>query len=243
MFGSSPVYAQYNSSSYRAEETYFGIGGNQDAASTNYRSSQSAGGLTTGDANSNSYRTGTSFLTPQEPFLEMTISGATVDFGILAPGITSYASSQGGSCNCSFSVRTYLSSTYIVKTMSNPPTNESNQPLAAKTTQGAPNTSVEEFGINLVANTSPGSFGAIPINRPDDSFADGEAGSGLNADYATANQYKYTAGDTIAHAAKTSGKQAIGQTDYTISYIVNIGSLTKAGAYTMNQDLVVIATY
>lgn len=243
IFGSSPVYAQYNSSSYRAEETYFGIGGNQDAASTNYRSSQSAGGLTIGDANSNSYRTGTSFLTPQEPFLEMTISGAPVDLGILAAGLAAYATSQGGSCNCSFSVRTYLSSSYIVKTMSSPPVNESGHALAAKSTQGTSNVGTEEFGINLVANTSPGTFGADPINRPDSTFADGEAGSGLNSDYATANQFKYAIGDTIAHSAKTSGKQAIGQTDYTISYLANIGSLTRAGVYSMNQDIVVIATY
>ncbi len=243
VFGVSTAYAQYNSSNYRAEEAYFGIGADQDAASANYRSSQSVGAITVGGAESGSYKTGTGFLTPQEPFLEMTISGAPVNLGILSSGVTARAASQGGACTCSFSVRTYLSGNYVVKTMSGPPTNDAGQPLATKITQGASIIDTEEFGMNLVANTSPANFGANPVNRPDSSFADGAAGSGLNSDYATTNQFKYIPGDTIAHSAQTSGKQAIGQTDYTISYIANVGPLTKAGLYTLRHDLVVIATY
>lgn len=240
---SATALAQYNSTNYQAEETYFGIGANQDSASANYRSSQSVGGPTVGGAESTNYDTGTGFLTPQEPFLEMVVLSSNVDLGILSPGVTSYVAAQGGACGCSFSVRTYLSGAYTVKTITAGPTNEVGYPLANKTTQGAPIVGTEEFGMNVVANTSPATFGANPSNRPDDSFADGEAGSGLSGDYATPNQFKYVPGDTIAHSAKTSGRQAVGQTNYTISYIANVSSLTKAGAYTFKQDLVVVPTY
>lgn len=242
VFVTVPAVAQYNSTNYKAEETYFGTGSQTESSSTNYRSMQSSGALGVGDVSSGSYRAGSGFLTPQEPFLELTISGPNVDLGILSAGVTSSVTSRGGTCNCTFSVKSYLSSKYVVKTMSNPPTNESGHSLAGKSTQGSPNVGVEEFGINLVDNTTP-NIGANPVNRPDDTFADGEAGSGLSSDYAVADQFKYVVGDTIAHSAKTTGKQAIGQTDYTISYIANITVLTRAGAYSMKQDLVVIASY
>lgn len=241
-FGVPQVAAQYRSSNYKSEETYFGTGSQTESNSTNYKSMQSSGAIGVGDVSSNSYRAGTGFLTPHEPFVELTVSGSDVDLGILSTTSTSSAASQGGTCNCTFSVKTYLSGAYIVKTMSNPPTNENGHSLLGKPTQGAPSVGSEEFGINVVANTAP-SLGANPVNIPDNTFADGEAGSGLSADYATANQFKYVVGDTIAHSAKTSGKQAIGQTDYTITYIANIGVLTHSGLYSMKHDLVVVAVY
>jgi len=124
--------------------------------------------------------------------------------------------------------------------MSQPPTSESGAVLAAKTTQGSPsvNPSVEEFGINLVANTSP-AIGANPTNQPDNTFADGKAATGYNV----ANQFKYNVGDTIAQSPATVGNQAVGQTNYTISYIAKRKTLTSAGLYTMRHDIVVVATY
>jgi hypothetical protein len=84
-----------------------------------------------------------------------------------------------------------------------------------------------------------GSFGANPLNVPDSSFADGEAATGYN----TPNQYKYGQGDVIARSAATAGNQAVGRTDFTISYIANISSITPAGTYVMVHDIVVSATY
>lgn len=89
----------------------------------------------------------------------------------------------------------------------------------------------EQFGINLVANTSPASFGANPNN--------GDFGFGSVAEnYNVANQFRYVSGDTIAKAEKSSG-----ETTYTISYLVNVTGLTPGGSYASNQTLVVTGTY
>lgn len=233
--------AQSSSPNYRVEESYFGSGGNVDASSTNYRARQSAGSLGVGDISSTNYRAVAGFNTPSEPFLEAGVTGADVDFGTLSSASTSYAASQGGACNCSFYVRSYLSSDYTVITASAPPTSESGNVIPAKAVQAAPDgsTSVAEFGINLVANTVPGTMGANPANVPDGTFADGKAATG----YQTANQYMYGVGNTIASSPATAGNQGIGQTNYTISYIMKPADLTPAGQYTMRQTIIVVATF
>jgi hypothetical protein len=92
----------------------------------------------------------------------------------------------------------------------------------------------EEFGINLVDNSSP-NIGSDPSPQPDGTFATGQAATG----YGTQNQFKYNAGDVIAE----SNGSGWGLTNYTISYIANISVLTPAGSYSAVQDLVAIATY
>jgi hypothetical protein len=238
---SVPVYAQYSSPSYRVDEAQFGTGGNVDLNSNSFSAQASAGSLGVGNVSSANYDAEAGFLTENEPFLEMVVTDATVDLGLLDPNTTSSGAARAGTCNCSFTVRTYLSSNYIVATMSPPPTSEGGAVLTAKTTQAAPSgsQSVEEFGMNLVANTVPSTMGANPANVPDNTFADGGAATG----YETTNQYKYNQGDTIARAVITAGNQAVGQTNYTISYIAKSKPTTAAGLYTMNHDIVVVATY
>lgn len=236
------VYAQQSSSgSYRVDETFFGSGGELDASSASYRSQQSAGALGVGYTSSTSYDVNGGFLTQNNAYLEMSVENVTVDFGTLSPSSTSYGAAQGGSCNCSFTVRTYVSSQYVVYSISDPPTNESGDILTAKAVQAAASgdQNVEEFGLNVVSNTSPGAFGANPVNFPDNSFADGQAASG----YETSNQYKYVKDEIIARSQATAGNPATGRTDYTISYIAKINNITAAGLYTMNHKLVVVPTF
>jgi hypothetical protein len=227
----SPVLAQYSSPNYRIEETFFGTGGELDPSSPNYRAQQSAGSLAVGTASSPNYDASAGFITPNEPFLELFVPASVIDLGTLTESTT-------GTGTATFHVRTYLSGDYRVVTLSQPPTNESGAVLPAKSTLGAPSVGTAEFGMNLVDNSSP-NIGANPVNIPDNSFADGEASAG----YSTLNQFKYGVGDTVAHSPKTSGNQAVGRTDYTISYIANISSITAAGSYTMNHDLMVVATF
>lgn len=235
------VFGQSSSQNYRAEEVYFGVGGELDASSINYGSQQSAGSLGAGNTSSDNFDATGGALTPSEPFLEAAVLGGTVDLGTLSDSSTSHVAAQGGSCNCSFYVRTYMSSEYVVITASQPPTNESGDVLDPKTTPGAPSSdpAVEEFGINLVENTVPGTFGAGPQNIPDDSFADGEAADG----YDTPDQFKYSVGDVIARSQATPGNQAVGLTHYTISYIAKASGITPAGSYQMNHEIVVVATF
>jgi hypothetical protein len=230
--------AQSSSPSYRVEESYFGTGGNVESTSPNYRARQGTGSLGTGSSGSTNNRTESGFDTPSAPFLEAAVVGADVDFGVLSPTSSSYAASQGGACNCTFYVRTYLSSEYTVVSSSPTLTSESNKTIPAKTTQGAPSTdsSTAEFGINLVANAG---IGGNPVNEPDDTFADGQAATG----YETANQYKYTNGDVIARSPKTTGNKGAGKTNYTITYMAKPANLTPAGVYKMNHTLIVVPTF
>jgi hypothetical protein len=121
--------------------------------------------------------------------------------------------------------------------------------LSAKTSQGAPTAGTEEFGINLVgSNNLAGdcagahNFGSNPSPQPDSTFANGQAASG----YDTTNQFKYNSGDIIAcsgTSAPCSSGSGWGLTNYTISYMADIGLVTPAGKYRMIHDLVAVATY
>jgi hypothetical protein len=174
---------------------------------------------------STSYQAYSGFLTPNEPFLEMSINTSLVYLGVL----DSTAAKTG---NAAFTVRAYTNSGYTVVTASAPPTTSTGVTLTPMASQGVSSAGTEQFGMNLRANTSPTTFGADPSVS---TFNDGHAATG----YSTVNQYKYNQGDVIAQT-NTSGW---GQTTYTISYIANISSITKAGAYSMVHDLVVVATY
>lgn len=228
-----PVLAQESTSpNYRVNEYQFGSGGELDSTSTNFRAQSNVGSLGVGRSSSANYDAESGFVTPSEPFLELFINTTSVELGTLT-------TTQTATGNSIFWVRTYLSSDYIVQTMSPSLTSEGGAVIDAKSVLGAVSAGTEEFGINLVANSSPATFGNDPLNVPDNSFADGEIATG----YSTPNQYKYGQGDVIARAAATIGNQAVGRTDYTISYIANINSITEAGSFTMIHDIVVTATF
>lgn len=226
------VSAQYSSSNYQSNEVFFGAGGDLQSSSTNYQAQSSLGALGVGSFSSSNYQSYAGFLTPNEPFLELSIDTSLVDLGVL-----DNSSTKTGTAN--FHVRAYIDSGYTVQTLSQPPsmTSGNSHTLAAKTSQGSSNVGTEEFGINLKANTSPATFGNDPSPQPDGTFATGVAATG----YSTANQYKYNAGDIIAQTP--SGSSGWGLTNFTISYIANSSLLTPAGSYTMIHDLVVVATY
>lgn len=225
------VTAQSTSPNYMVDETFFGTGGEVDMSSPNFRGQGSAGSLGVGSSSSNNFDAESGFMTPDEPFLEMVINNTEVDLGLLSASATA-------SNSTTFSIRTYMSNSYAVLTLSQPPTNESGTPLAGMTGAAAPTVGKEEFGMNLVANTNP-SIGANPVNQPDSSFADGGAAAGYNVP----NIFKYAVGDTIAAAPANPGNPAVGLTTYTISYIANISSITEAGLYSMAHELVAVATY
>jgi hypothetical protein len=222
------VFAQYTSPNYKAEETFFGSGGELDASSPNYKAQSSVGALGIDYPSSSSYKAFSGFLTPNEPFLTMAINTSTVNLGTL----DSTAAKTG---NATFTVRAYTNSGYTVVTVSQPPQTNGGLTPTPMTSQGASAVGTEQFGINLRANTAPATFGADPSKQPDATFADGKAATG----YDTVNQYKYNAGAVIAQ----TNSNGWGQTTYTISYIANITGITRAGQYSMVHDLVAVPTY
>ncbi len=223
---SSPkAFAQYTSSNYSANEVQFGAGsGLQNSAS--YQAQDSIGDLGVGNSKSTNYQAQGGFNTTTEPFLEAYVAAGSIDLGALSTISTAHTTAT-------FHVRDYLSSGYIVQTVGSPPAYGSHT-IAPMTSPGSATPGTEQFGMNLVANTSPATFGSNPTQVPDVSFGYGFAAAG----YDTANTFKYNQGDIIAQSSKSSG-----ETDYTVSYIMNISNLTPGGTYKYNQNFVVTATY
>lgn len=219
-----------SSTNYGTNEYYFGTGGEVDLNSTTYKARGSTGGLGVGDGSSTNYIGQSGFVTAQEEYLEMVVTASTVNLGNLT-------STSTGSGTANFYIRTYTSSGYFVRTVSATPTSGAVS-LAAMTGGGSSTVGIEQFGINLAANTvataTPTTFGAAPVQQPNSGFAYGTAAAG----YGTVNQFRYNTSDTIATAPK-----GIGQTNFTISYIANISVVSRAGFYSVNQVLVVVASY
>lgn len=210
-------YAQFSSPNYQVDEIFLGSGGELDACSDEYCAQQSVGG-TGGSASSDSYGVMAGFFTPDEPTLSVVVTGnIVVDLGILSESSTAAASTQ-------FTVASYLSDGYVVRILGNPPTNVSGNRSHALTALNSPNQSqpgVEQFGINLVANTTPG-IGANPVQEPDDSFSYGQP----TIPYSQPDYFKYESGDIIAESGQESG-----QTTYTMSIMANISTSTPGGRY------------
>lgn len=219
-----------SSTSYSVEESGFSSGSNIDANSTSYNARTSIGNLGIGQSESGSYIGFGGFITPDEEYAELNIPITTVDLGVLNPG-------TAGTGTATFSARTYLNNQYVIISPRNAPTSESGEQIDPMTTATTFNSAVEQFGMNLVANTAPATQGADPSRQPLDNgtFAFGEAAPGYN----TANNYQYNAGDIIARSVT----RGYGETDYTISYMINATPTTPAGLYRMEQDLVLLATF
>lgn len=94
---------------------------------------------------------------------------------------------------------------------------------ATTSTQGS-----SQFGMNLVANTTPTVGAAV-------------AGAGTGspaAGYNTANNFKFTTGDIVASKASADNFRF-----YTVSYIANIPATQAAGAYKTDLTYVATANY
>ncbi len=218
--------AQSSSPNFQIEESFIGPGGQLDSGSPSFQARASLGDTGVGRSASANFNLWAGYTTTGDPFLEMVVPADTKDAGVLTPNTT-------GTLEHTFFVRTYLASGYTVTSYSNPPDN--NGRILANMTVAAPSTAgVEQFGINLVANTAPAVFGANASQFPDSSFGFGFAATG----YDTPNLFKYVKGDVIARSNSSSGR-----TDYTISYILNIAPLTPGGVYTMSHNLVVTSTF
>ncbi len=230
------VFAQtHSSSSYKVEESAFTSGTGIDSNSASYNARGSAGDLGVGESSSASYAAFAGSINPSDEYLEMVVSNTTIDLGTLTT--TSTGIGVG-----TFYVRTYMNGSYSIQTVSDPPTQEGGRQLAPMTSGGTSTQGTEQFGMNLVANTSPtnGTYpsgaGADPSLQPNSSYANGQAATGYN----TPNTYKYNKGDIIA---QSGAGRAWGQTNYTVTYIENISNITYAGVYRFAHEMVVIPTF
>ncbi len=218
--------AQSNSPNYQVNEVFFGTGGELNACSSNYCSKQSAGELVTGNTASPNFQAQGGFNTNRTPYIQFIVSNTNVNLGTLTATTTKTATAT-------FSVKSYLSHGYTVLNASDPPTNNS-YTMKALATPTAAAVGAEQFGINLVANTIPGAFGANPVQSPDNTFGFGI----VAADYSNPNTYKYAKGDAVAFSTASTSS-----TTYTASYLFNVSSVTPGGTYVLHHVLVATGTY
>ncbi len=222
-----PIFAHAASSTnYEIQEDTFTSGGTVQSSSPNYTERDASGSVGVGNGRGNAYQAQSGYVTTNDPTLSFIVNTTSVPLGSLSTSST-------GTGTATFSVKDYVSSGYIVTIAGNTPTSGGHS-LTNLATPTASSAGTEQFGINLVANTSPTTFGANPVQIPTNSFSFGAAATNYN----TPNLYKYVSGDTIAHSVEQTG-----QTDYTISFIANIAALTPGGTYTTDLNLVVVGTY
>ena len=220
----------YKSSNYGVDEVFMGAGGLNDASSASYRARASLGDITVGNTSSTNYQAYGGFTTTTDPYIEFMVNGGDIDLGYLSESATSYTTGT-------FTVKTYLAEGYNVVTASDPPRVTGvpgTHTFATNATPTGPTIGTEQFGINLAVNTIPANIGAVPEQLPDASYSYGQ----VDANYITPNVYKYTKGDRVAYSNKSSGT-----TQFTVSYIYNISSLTPAGTYVFNHVLVATSIY
>lgn len=139
-----------------------------------------------------------------------TYGGNYTDMGDLDPDHTLTAESQ-------MAAGTNASQGYVI-TVNGPTIEAGTHVINALTTPTISATGNSQFGINLVANSSPG-MGADP---------DGPS-TNANAmpNYSVSNEFMYHDGDVVASAPNVSLMRR-----YTVSYIVNSPADLRAGVYT-----------
>jgi len=193
------------------------------SSSANFKAIDGINDIAIGTSASSNYQVQAGSKTSPDPWLSFSILSSNVDFGTLSPATTSTATA-------SFSVINYTSFGYVVQVAGSAPSNGAHA-LTSMSTESS-QTGIEQFGMNLVANTQPvNPLGANPDNGL---FGFGTVATG----YSTTNKFTYSNGGIIAQAPKSSGV-----TTYTISYVMNVQPLTPGGRYQTGQSLVVTGTY
>lgn len=223
LFLDSPVYAELQSPNYQFSESSIGSGGLVQSSSTNFQARSATGDIAVGESASNNFQVQAGSKTTPDPALTFVMNSGAPNFG-------SFSATSSSVATASFSVSNYTSYGYAVQVEGPPPTNGTHV-INAMASSASPQVGIEQFGINLVANTTPSSVGANPDH--------GDFGVGSAAvNYNTPNIFRYVSGETIASSPKTSGL-----TRYTISYLVNVESLTPGGQYKTNQTIIVTGTF
>lgn len=224
----SVMAAESRSDNFQVSEAEFGAGAALETCSGQYCAQASVGDITAGSEPVEGGASTASFgslAEQEEPMLEVIVEEGVSNLGVLSIEETAYKQTV-------IKVRSYLSNGYTLQMLGKPPTYSGH--VLATPSQPTPATpGTEQFGINLVANTTP-LVGADLINTPTDEFSFGT----VAPNYASANSFMYQDGDVVASSLSESG-----QTEYTVSMIVNVSGNTPAGHFAGDYAAVVIPVF
>lgn len=145
-----------------------------------------------------------------DPNCESTSGGNYTDMGDLSQNYTLSASSQ-------MAAGTNANTGYVI-TANGLTMSAGLHQITALTHPAPSNPGTNQFGLNLVANTTP-AIGSDPTGTP--------TNTQLGNDYGIQNEYAYNSGDVLAEAGGVSQMK-----QYTVSYIVNAAANLPAGVYT-----------
>jgi hypothetical protein len=220
--GTGTAFAITSSSShYQLTETQFSSGANGESCSATYCAQASLGDTSTPRASSAAFGTQASTV----PEMSVIVDAGESDLGVLTTEKTSTKTMV-------VKVKSILSGGYVLQIVGDTPKFNGHN-LTALSTPTAATPGVEQFGLNVVANTSP-NVGTAPAQTPADQAIYGAAAD----NYKISNKFMYVSGDVIGKSSTESG-----QTDYTVSMIVNIASSTPAGHYSGDFSAIVIPIY
>ncbi len=214
-----------SSPNYQLIETQLGGNGSIGAQSSSYQAQESGAVIGIGTSAGTTYQVQAGHETTPDPALSFAILSPNPSFGTFSPTSTATATSE-------FEVSDYTSYGYEVQISGTPPTGANGHQIKALSSNSAPVVGSEQFGLNLVANTNPITFGANP------NFGQFGSSGFVATNYNTPNSYRFNSGEEIAYGTKSSGL-----TEYTISYIVNVTDITPGGQYTSIQNITCTATY
>lgn len=222
-----PVYADdAKSSNYSLSQSQFGSGSLDKECSAGGTCNQtSLGGISSGKSSSDSYTTTFGAVTPNQPSLSVLTVPGVSDLGNLDSLHTSTSVST-------VKVLSYMTSGYTMQIVGSAPKYE-NHTITTLVTPTASQIGTEQFGINLVANTTPG-VGLNPVQLPSSNFSYGQ----VSDNYFTPDKFMYHSGDTVAYSDVESG-----QTDYTITMIINVSDKTPSGRYSSDFSVMVVPNY
>lgn len=226
IFGDISQAETASSENYQAIEVEFGAGGELNSCSGEYCAHASIGSLDGSDASSPSYSASFDQLDlDSEPTLEVIVEPGESNLGVLTTEASATKTTK-------IKIRSYMSGGYTLHLFGELPQYEDHK-LKSLATPAEAMPGVEQFGINVVANTSP-NVGANPIQVPSGEISFGYPSEGYNQP----NLFKYISGDEIARSDTETG-----QTDFTISMIVNISNLTPAGHFVSDFSAVVVPIF
>ncbi len=207
------IWARMESANYVIWADVFSSGGTEDSTSANYSLSDTIGEAIILSATSTSVNYGTKAgfreMYPDQ-YLTLSVSATAVDLGTLS-------TSEAKTGSHTMTVATNAVGGFTTTVLGSTLTSGANDINAIGAAAAASTPGTEQFGINLVANTSP-SVGANPNGTS-------PIGSAANQ-YNTADFFAFHTGDTVA-----TSTQAINSTIFAVSYLANIATDTVAGSY------------
>lgn len=222
VLGAGTALAQNSQSpNFQLDEPQFGAGSALETCSGQYCAQASIGDMGSGIGDGSSASFTTEAELGEDPLLEVIVEPGASHLGVLSTSAPSHKIVV-------LKIRTYLSDGYIVQITGAPPKYEDHS-LATPSSPTASTPGTEQFALNLAANTTP-LVGANPVQTPSGDISFGYA----TDNYKTPNLFMYQSGDIVARSDSESG-----QTDYTISMIVNVAGSTPAGHFSGDYAAVV----